>query len=455
MSGQLSRNTVLAVVQAIFVTASIFLAYRLVIGQVGLERLGIWSLLLSGSAVARIGDISGAGVLSRFVAMGAHRHHKMWARDTVHTVLLTSVALNTVLSLALWLAAPIALRRFVAPQHLADAISLVPFAIASFFLGALASAVSSGIDGAQRADRRALVVMAAALVLVATSYLLVPKLDILGFAISQLVYQGFILVVGWLVLRRHVSGLGWFPLHWNREIFFETTGYALKANGIGVMILLFEPLAKFSINSIGGPASVALYELASRLVVRVRDLSTAAAAPLIPVFAAHASTRSREFRHTLLAVTRLVAIAAIVNVAIVLTAAPLISLIVLQRIDPTLLIFVAVLAAAWNLQLPALGFYVAAQAQGKLWWNFVSHALIAGFVVGGSRLLMPSLGSYGVLAAIAGGFVSSLVPVFLGNARSLQASEVLRHALGRIGVSAASILIIVVSYLTWVGAWMF
>ena len=101
---------------------------------------------------------------------------------------------------------------------------------------------------------------ASAVIFLTASWLLVPRLGIVGFGAAQLIQQVAILVLGWLVLRRHVADLGWMPYRWRRDVFAETTGYAVKLNGIGIVQLMFEPLAKFAFNHVGGPGLVALYE---------------------------------------------------------------------------------------------------------------------------------------------------------------------------------------------------
>jgi len=439
---QLSRNGLFSLGQAIFVTLSLLLAYRLVIRTVGLDQLGIWSLLLAGSAFARIGDISGAGALSRFVAMRAFRGSGAWVRDTVHTVLITSVVLNSVLCLALLGIAPFILARFVDPAHVSEATRLVPFAVANIFLGALAVAVTSGIDGAQRADQRSLVMVAAAMVLLVASYMLVPAMGIRGFAVAQLLYQGFILLVGWIVLRIHIPGLGWLPTHWKRRAFYETAGFAVKLNGIGIMIVLFEPLVKFGFNATGGVGSVALYELASRLVIRLRDLTTAAALPLVPAFAAHADTLAPEFRAILLKVSHLAAVAAVFNTALTLAIAPFLSLFALGRVEPDFLIIVAVLTASWNLELPVLGFYLAAKGQGILLWNFLSHATIAASVLLGVYFLAPIFGTNGILIGIIFGFATSMFPAIAGNAWALRTTSVARSTLPWAAISGGTVLLL-------------
>ena len=447
LSRQISRNGLFAFGQAIFVTLSLFIVYRLVIMRAGLDQLGIWSLLLAGSAFARIGDVSGAGALSRFVAMRSYRGHGMWARDTVHTVLLTSFAFNTALSIILWFIAPFFLRKYVDPAYLTEATTLLPFAIANMFLGALAVAVTSGIDGTQRADQRALIMIVAALFFVLAGFALVPKLGVLGFAIAQVAYQCVILVIGWFVLRSHISGLGWIPRHWNRGVFVETTGYALKLNGIGVLMLLFEPLTKFAFNDIGGPSLVALYELASRLVTKVRDIAVAAALPLVPAFAAYRTTNDNSFRETILKVTRLTTIVAVVNTVIILAIAPVMSIVMLGQISHEFLLIVVLLSAGWNIGLPSLAFYLASQGQGILFWNFLSPAILASSVVLGVYTLVPLFGANGLLLAILFGLVARMFPLILGNARALGVMDEVRQSLRLIVISSVTISLLVMAFL--------
>lgn len=429
-AGSLSRNGVFALGQSLTVMACMFLAYRLVIAHAGLERFGVWSLLLAGSAFARIGDVSGGGALARFVALASRDGGFSRARDIVHTVLLTSLAINAGIALAIWVAAPFALPLFVAPAYMAEAQALIPYVVASIVLGALAVAVVSGIDGAQRADQRALVVSIASLAFLAACAVLVPRYGVLGFGAAQVLQQAAMLTLGWLALRRHVGGLGWFPHRWRRNAFAETTGYAVKLNVIGAMGLLFEPLAKFAFNHAGGPGLVALYELASRIVVQVRGLAVAAATPLVPAFAARSGPDDPALRATLEKSTRVAVLAAIGTAVATLVTAPVMSLVVLGRLSPELLGMNAALTAGWSINILVVPIYFAAQALGVLRWNFASHATIAASVVAGAFLLAPLYGPAGLVAAIVAGLCLSTCVTLWGNAHAFNATDILRR-LGR------------------------
>ncbi|MEC5293425.1 MULTISPECIES: lipopolysaccharide biosynthesis protein [unclassified Aurantimonas] len=436
-AGSLSRNGLAALGQSLVVLVCTFLAYRLVISYAGLERFGVWSLLLAGSAVARIGDISGGGALARFVA-AAGRDGPENSRDLVHTVMLTSLVLNAMLGLAVWFGAPRVLPLFIEPQYLAEAQALVPYVVASMVIGALAIAATSGIDGAQRADQRAIVVSVASLVFLVACLILVPGFGVIGFGAAQVLQQVVMMVLGWVVLRRHVPGLGWLPHRWRRAAFAETTGYAVKLNAIGVLGLIFEPLVKFAFNHTGGPALVGLYELASRLVVQVRGLVIAAATPLVPAFAAQSGTSDPAFKIMLERAMRITALAAVCATLAAIAGAPLMSIVLLGHMEPVLLTLTAALAAGWAINILTVPIYFAAQALGVLRWNIVGHAVIAASVLFGVFVLVPVLGSNGLVLAIIIGLIVSMFIILLGNAHALHVADVVRRLRSAlIGASAA------------------
>ncbi len=422
--GQLLQNGLFAAIQSVVVTGCLLLVYRLVIAHASLEQLGVWSLLLAGSALLRVGDVSGAGALSRFVAMRSPNAGPGHRRNVVHTVMLTSLFLNAVLALIFYLLSPFVLPRFIAPEYLGEAFALVPFVVGTMVLGSLSIAVTSAIDGAHRADQRAVILVAAALIFLFSSWLLIPRFGVVGFGVAQLIQQIVILVLGWQVLRRHIHDLGWLPLYWRRDVFGETAGFAIKLNAIGVVGLLFEPLVKFAFNHAGGPGLVAIYELASRLVVQVRGFVIAAATPLVPAFAAHSDRGDVAFKRTLEKSVRLISVTGVAAALCAVLGAPVVSLIVLERLSPEVLIMSTVLTFGWTINVLAVPFYFAAQGQGFLRWNFASHALLAASVLLGVFLPVSMVGDSGLLVAIAFGLVLSAPVVIVGNSGLLGTGQV-------------------------------
>lgn len=410
-----SRNAVFSVGQSVVALVCLFAIYRLLIREVGLEGLGIWSLLLAASVFVRVGDVSGAAALARFVASASHAGSASAPRDYVHTVLVANVAMNAVFALAIYLLVPLALPLMMGPEHLAEAQTLVPFTILTMMLSAFAAGVTSAIDGAHRADQRAIIMTGANLVYLAAAWFWIPKFGVVGFALAQALQWVTAIILGWIVLRRHVAGLGWFPYRWSKAVFAETAAYALKLNAISITGMLFDPLAKLGFNLAGGPIMVAHYDLATRLVTQIRGLVVAGATPLTPAFARFKSPADPAFGVILEKATRVSALAAVVTAFLSLAGAPLMSLVILGKIDAEVLRMNTALTLGWSINLLCLGSYMAAQGLGVLRWNFASHAVLALCVVIGVFVLVPQFGADGLLGAIVAGIVLSAVTVIMGN----------------------------------------
>ena len=100
----------------------------------------------------------------------------------------------------------------------------------------------------------------------------------------------------------------------------------------GVVSAMFEPLVKFAMNHFGGLSSVTNYEMASRFVIRIRDLLVAAALPLVAEFAAQKDTSAREFQRLIISTTSVASIAACASFLTLLFSSPLVSYLIFDEI---------------------------------------------------------------------------------------------------------------------------
>lgn len=400
-------------------TACVFAAYSVVVSYAGIDRFGVWSLLISMSMFIRSADVSGGGTLSRFLALSRSGGDEASPWVIVDTVVMTSLGINLVLAICFYSVAISILPLIIQSPYLAEALQLVPFAAVAMFLGGAAGAVIAGIDGVHRADQRAVLVVVASVALLASSAALVPSFGIIGFGVAIGVQQAVMLIAGWLILRRHLPGLHWVPLRWSRSVFRETTGYSLKMMAIGLVSSITDPLAKAAINSAGGPALVGLYELALRLVLQVRAPFVSAATALIPAFSSLGGTEHHEFRSLFQRMTRIASLGALSVAAASLLLCPVVSIIVLGKVTKEFLLICTVLAAAHAINVIAIPSYFAAQSLGQLRWNFVSQSITAALAV-----VAVGAGPLGGVPAVVGlvavGVIVGAVVTMVGNVNVLR-----------------------------------
>ncbi|SCY16598.1 oligosaccharide flippase family protein [Paracoccus tibetensis] len=439
------RNSTLAALQALLGTAAVFITYRLVVAEVGIEVFGLWSLLLTGASIARLADVSGSSGLARFVA---ERHASEQPGDAVayvHTTVLATLGLTIAGSLVvLAFAAP--LINWLAPEQAAgDIVDLMPLALlVSLVLPSMSSALCSGLDGTQRADVRAIVMGCSYGVLLGATMMFVGKLGIYGFVTALVLQHLFISVAAWLVLRRFLPNLGWVPIRWSRGVFRETFAFGLKVQANSFAGLLCDPLARVLMAWWGGLAAAGVYELALRLMLQLRAPVVASLQPLMPAAAAlgrdHKAVANlvrTSSRHVLLAGLALPFLA--------LLAAPIYSRLMLGHVDQTLVLFVLLLAVGYGANLISVPLFFGAMGVGVMRWNltsqFVTAACIAILGMSGGWLG----GGVGVVLAQVAGLIAGAVTVILGNASVLSLERGLH--IWDAGPKLARIAIVTVAFL--------
>lgn len=412
-----ARNTLLSGIQAVFGMACMFWAYRILLHEAGAERMGLWTLLFSSISIARLADVTGSGGLARFVAeaRGCNRD----ATTYIHTLTLATIALYFSLSLIIYFLSDELIKFMVEPQWRKEALAVMPLAIvAGLFSSPVAALLASGIDGLQRADLRALLVMASYVIFLILVNKMVPQYGIWGWGVALVVQQILTIVGSWVILSIYLPRLGFAPYRWSFRTFRETLAFGLKLQVSGVASHLSEPLAKIIMGKVAGLEAVALYELSAKLVTGLRGILVQMAMPLIPEFAVSKGS-AQTIESLLRKSTRVMTRASIGLLIVLILAAPIFSSFMLSAVNTDLLVMIAILGVGWTANALAVPHYFAGIGCNFMRWNIGSHFAIAASVVIVGGLLGPIFGAIAVVIAITIGLIGGAFMVRLGNGRAL------------------------------------
>ena len=377
--------------------------------------------MIASASIARAADVTGAGGLSRFVAEA--KSDQRDAVPYVHTVVLSTLALYSVLSLMFFAFGEYALIHFIEPKLLGEAKSLLPLAlIVGLLMAPLSSTLTSGIDGVGRADQRAILVIISNLLFLGTVLIFVPYFGVWAWGYAIIFQNAFIILSAWALLMRHISGLGLLPTKWSFKVLGETVAYGLKLQANSIAMMLSDPVVKFVLNLYGGLEAVGLYELGARLVVALRAVVVQMAMPLVPEFA---SLRKDGIgvRILLRQSLRTVATYAIVMLVALVPMAPVYSAVMFGEIKPELLVIIAALSTGYAANILSIPHYFAGIGLNYMRWNISAHIFMATCTLTIGVPLGAKFGSSGVLLAIFLGNVGGAAMVLLGNAQMLRRRE--------------------------------
>lgn len=282
----ISSNVLAVILQVIFNGVVLFVLYRYLYDKLGVEQIGIWSLVLATTSISRIGDMGLSAGVVRFVAQALGQGDERRAADIVQTVTLT---IGISMGLLLLLAYPLftwALR-YVLPLHSLDAaFSILPYALASLWTLLVVGVISGGLDGCMRMDLRSLLMGGSSLVYLGLTVLLVPRMGLRGVALAQFLQSAALMVSMWWVLRLRLPRLPWFPWRWKYELIRGMFSYGANFQVITFAGMLFDPIVKGLISRFAGVGALGYFEMANKLVLQGRSIIVEATRVLVPAVAA-------------------------------------------------------------------------------------------------------------------------------------------------------------------------
>jgi O-antigen/teichoic acid export membrane protein len=366
----------MSVAQVIVITAVQFILYRLLLKTIGIERLGIWSVVLATTSVAQIANLGLSAGVVKFVA-------KYLARGEEETVV--AVIQTTVISLGLFFALILVvvysvigmlLGLVVPTAHLKEALSIVPFALLSLWITVLAGVYQAGLDGYQRIDLRSKLLMSVSVVNLIVCYVLVPKFGLMGLAYAQVAQSGLLLIGSGLVLKRRLPVLPLIPSRWNREVFREMLGYGLNFQVITISQMLCDPITKSLLSKFGGLSMTGFYEMAGRMVMQVRAMIVSANQVLTPAFADLEVRNPEMIRKLYKDSFRLILYVAVPSYAALIAFIPILSELWIGHYEKVFILFSVLLAAGSFVNTLAGPAYFVNLGTGELRWNTWAHVII-------------------------------------------------------------------------------
>jgi O-antigen/teichoic acid export membrane protein len=275
-------NAVTTIAQVIGSAAVLFFLYRVLIRTLGIERLGIWSLVLAATSVVTLANQGFSTSIVKFVSKYVARDCLPQVSALIQTALLSVGLAVAVISLALYPVAQWILGVVLPRASLAEARAILPFAFASLWFDIIEGVLQAGLAGHELITTCNYLELGGAVAYLFAVCLLVPARGLLGLAYAQAAETAALVLVTWFLLRRRVPALPLVPRRWDRSLFREMAGYGVHFQAITVAQALREPVTKSLLAKFGGLAFTGYYDLAARWVFTFRELVAQANQVLLP-----------------------------------------------------------------------------------------------------------------------------------------------------------------------------
>ena len=403
---QLTINSLAAAAQVVITGVVFFFLYRFVEQSIGIDRFGIWSLVLIAATVSSLANLGLGSSVVKFVSMYLARNDAQRAALVVQTALLTLALVLAVVLCALYPAAVWALSIVpdlaAAPALLEEAYAILPYAFLSFWMLSVAGVALGTIDGHQRIDLRSGIQVCGTLAYFIAALAFVPRHELLGLAWAHIAQAVLLLTVSWFTAYRLLPTLPPLPWRWRRGVLKEILGYSVNFQIMAILWLLFEPLTRWLVSQFGGLGAAGWFEFANRMVFQLRALIVAAHQSVVPAIADLVERQASKLREVYEVSMRVILYMVLLSLPLLIAATPLVSNLWLGRPEPVFILFSALLFVGWFLNLLSNPAYFAYMGIGTLRWN-VAGRMVIGLLNGALGWLLGTLASG--TGVIAGGAV--------------------------------------------------
>jgi O-antigen/teichoic acid export membrane protein len=404
------RNAVFSAAQTVLNAGALFWLYRYISHTLSVADLGLWSLVIASTALGWIADFGiGAGVI-RFVAQSVAARDEAAAARTVSVSLASVAVLVGVGCLVVY---PVAVRllglAIATPAKLAAGIALLPWALASLWVGALASIGLSALAGCQLMGLRAVLSLAGVAVQLGAAFALLQRLGMAGLGVAQVAQSAVTAVLSVAAVAIHLRQpvREWATFERARLSVLLRYGGALQIGALAQMF--YEPLLKGLLSAFGSLELVGFYEMASRMVVQFRAVIISAYGALVP-HAAGAATDDASARALYRRAQEMMVVVAPPYFAALAVGCPLVLTLWLGRYDARFVEMGEMLTLGWGLNTLSSPAYLMFLGTGLVRWPVASHIVVGiATAVFGSVLGVLSGGVSVVAGATAGIVVGSIV----------------------------------------------
>ena len=385
---QILINAGMSSIQIIIISAVLFILYKFLLNKIGVEQLGIWSLVLATTSVTQIANFGLSGSVVKFVAKYIAKKEDKNVSEVIQTAVLS---VGIIVGFILLIFFPIIkwILGLVIPKNFFPlALSILPFALFAFWIMTVTSIFQSGLDGYQRIDIRSMLLIGGSIFHLILCFFLVPSHGLLGLAYARIIQNISVLFASWIILKKYIIALPILPFKWNKKLFKEIIGYGLNFQIISISGMLFDPVTKTLLSKFGGLSMVGYYEMANKMVHQIRSLIVSANQVLVPAIADLQERIPKKIREVYFSNYRLLFYISLPIFSLIIALTPIISKIWIGHYEKIFIVFGILLAIGWFLNILNVPAYISYLGIGSLRFNVIGHIVIAllnavlGYVLG-------------------------------------------------------------------------
>lgn len=412
MKTRLANNIFSAAGQNIVQTLVLLILYRYLIDQIGVNQIGIWSVVMAVASFIQISELGFSSSIINFVAAYRATEEHQLASETIQTAAITVAVLFAISVMLSYPLLKLALPYMLPVKGLKTGRIILPYGLASFWLISISNIWMNALDACFSSGKRSTIMILGSIAFFPLAIIGVKYLGLIGLVVAQLFQGIFLVIVGWFAIRKVMYINPILPQQWRFTRFREMFCYGINFQINSIVMLLFEPATKIMFARHGGLSSAGYFEMAQRMVGKVRALIVESNRVIVSEYASMNNYEidapklyTRNMNNLILIVIPLFsALMALIPAICEVWIGKFISRFVIIGIFITL---------AWFINTITSPAYFAYLGQGKLRWVTIAHIFMGTINILAGSVLGYTYGWQGVLASfVIALMIGSLIPIW-------------------------------------------
>lgn len=404
----------LSAIFLVLITAAVYIfLYKYLIGAVGIDQLGVWSLVIATISVGAIANSALCESVIRFVAIYSVKNDWLNVSKVLFTSCYILGVLLSVFLLLIYGASYYILPFVVKNNYLLLARSLLPWGLLGFWINGIATAFLSFFEGMRLAYIKNLVSAASVFLFYAASLFLVPKFGLVGVVYAQVIQSTALLVASAILVFIKLPVISLKPLGFKSDLFRQIMGFSVNLQFVSIITILYEPVTKYFLARYGNISFVGFYEMANRLVLQARSVIISATQILVPNMTIEAEKSPQALNAIYFKVFSIVFSISTYMLAAIIIFLPYISIFWIGHFEPIFIISTIILGIGWYINIFTSPVYFVNYATNSLKINVRGQIITAILNPCLCLLLGIFFGSYFIVAgwamALTGGAIYIMI----------------------------------------------
>jgi O-antigen/teichoic acid export membrane protein len=378
---RLFSNVSANIFQFAFSSITLFVLYKLVAIKLGLSLLGVWSVVIASTSIARLGEMGLAGSVTQHIAKDISDESSKKTAFTVETALLSAIGVVSLIILFAFRPLQALLGEAFSGTELGQALNILPHALAFMGIGLVAMILQGVLDGLQQMWSRAIIISLTQALMIILSFVLIDNFGIVSVMYAQIIQVLTAVILMWLVIWFKIPGISFIPYRWKFAQFKMLMPHAVNLQISSGLVMMVDPLVKIMIAKSGGAHLAGLFEIAHQVVSKARALIVTANQASVPHIAALSAVGELDkIKKTYINSLNATFYLSIPLFLLIILMIPVVSTIMTGAVSEILSLMILVCSITWLLNAFTVPSYFVNTSDGNVKFNTIGHLITGGMV---------------------------------------------------------------------------